>query len=73
MADPLSAALFWGSFLRVNNEEHAAAAGATLSAYNERVSLNGIFIFSSVRERKEETLIPVLSDILIPLRPSPAP
>ena len=36
-----------GCFLRVNNKEHAV--GATASALNERISLNGIFIFSSVR------------------------
>ena len=38
-----------GVVLRVNNKEHAV--GATASALNERISLNGIFIFSSVRGR----------------------
>lgn len=70
----------WGCFfyfkarvvLRVNNKEHAV--GATESALKERISLNGILIFSSVRDqpdeqRKEETLILVF----IVLRPLPAP
>lgn len=46
--------------LRVNNKKHAV--GATESALKERISLNGILIFSFVRDqpdeqRKEETLI----------------